>query len=146
MAGGNVDRIDHHRNIYRIVDYKTGEVARSIKSTEDLFMEDRNKDFDGWLQTLIYCEAFLNSVPDAIVKPSIYRIRELSDKNFSDSLRIKADKKNDILLEDYREIRSEFLDGLRRTIGIIFNPEEPFIMTEDQKKCSYCPFRVLCQR
>jgi hypothetical protein len=146
MAGGNVDRIDHHRNIYRIVDYKTGEVARSIKSTEDLFMEDRNKDFDGWLQTLIYCEAFLNSVPEAIVKPSIYRIRELSDKNFSDSLRIKADKNNDIRLEDYREIRSEFLDGLRRTIGIIFNPEEPFIMTEDQKKCSYCPFRVLCQR
>jgi len=146
MTGGNVDRIDHQGNNYRVVDYKTGEVARSIKSTEDLFMEDRKKDFDGWLQTLMYCEAFLNSVPDATVRPSIYKIRELSVQNFSDSLRIKPDKNNDILLEDYKDVRNEFLDGLKRTIGVIFNPEEPFIMTEDQKKCSYCPFRALCQR
>lgn len=146
MTGGNVDRIDRKHNSYKVIDYKTGEVARNIKSIEELFTDDRKRDFDGWLQTLIYCEAFLDRIPDVAVRPSIYRIRELSDRNFSDSLRIKVDKNNDIPLEDYREIRNEFMEGLNRTIGIIFNPDEPFIMTEDKRKCNYCPYRALCQR
>jgi CRISPR/Cas system-associated exonuclease Cas4 (RecB family) len=145
-TGGTVDRIDIKNDNYRIVDYKTGEVARSISSTDDLFREDRKPDSDGWLQTLLYCEAFFIKTGDIRLKPSIYRIRELSDQNLTDTLKIKTGKNQEFLLEDYTEIRNQFLDGLSRTIEVIFNDGEDFRMTDDLQKCNYCPYRALCQR
>lgn len=145
-TGGNVDRVDSKSGITRVVDYKTGSTARKINSVEDLFLDDRRRELDGWLQTLLYCEAFLAENPDLRVRPSIYKIKELPGEDFSDTLRIKAEQNQDLLLEDYQKVRDEFLTGLRNTIATIFNPDEPFIMTANTQKCGYCPFRGLCQR
>jgi ATP-dependent helicase/DNAse subunit B len=76
LTGGTIDRIDLVNGFTRIVDYKTGTVSETIGSTDDLFEEDRKKDFDGWLQTMLYCEAYLSSFPDIKVVPSVYSVRK----------------------------------------------------------------------
>jgi CRISPR/Cas system-associated exonuclease Cas4 (RecB family) len=145
-TGGNIDRIDRLAGKTRIVDYKTGETAQKINSVSDLFRDDRKKDLDGWLQTLMYCEAYLDVNPGITVRPSIYKVKELSAEKFSDTLKISEGKNNDLRLEDYQMIRNDFLDGLKGLISAIFSPEEPFRMTSNINKCGYCPYRALCQR
>lgn len=145
-TGGNIDRIDSSVGTTRIVDYKTGITTDKIASVDALFEDDRRKEPDGWLQTLIYCEAFLSENPGATVRPSIYNVKELSADNFSDVLKIKSGRNVETALADYRTIRNEFLDGLINTARIIFSPDEPFRMTENQSKCNYCPYRGLCRR
>ena len=146
MTGGIVDRIDKIAGRIRMVDYKTGTVTNRIDSIGDLFGNKRKKESDGWLQTLLYCEAYLAKYPASIVRPSIYKIRELSGGKFSDNLRIKNSRDNDFIVEDYRTVREEFIANIKETVNSIFSSKEPFIMTEDTKKCDYCPYRVLCMR
>ncbi len=128
------------------MDYKTGETAQKISSISDLFRDDRRKELDGWLQTLLYCEAYLTVNPEIVVRPSIYKVKELSAENFSDMLKISEERNSEFRLDDYGLVRNSFLEGIKETISIIFSPEEPFRMTTNLNKCGYCPYSGLCQR
>ncbi len=145
-TGGNIDRVDRLAGSTRIVDYKTGETAQRVNSINDLFKDDRRKDLDGWLQTMLYCEAYLDVNPGIAVRPSIYKVKELSAQKFSDTLKVGEGKNSDLSIEDFQMIRNEFLEGLKGLISVIFSPEEPFRMTININKCRYCPYRSLCQR
>jgi hypothetical protein len=146
-TGGTIDRVDVKDGVARIVDYKTGNVADSIKSIDSLFEDDRKKDPDGWLQTLLYCEAYLRGNEKIRVRPSIYKIRKLPGDGYTDILRIKADKYNEVIVDDYSKVRDEFMEGLTSLITTIFSTDEPFVMTGDSwGKCSYCPYNQLCMR
>ena len=145
--GGVIDRIDIIQGITRIVDYKTGTVSDSIGSISDLFSDDRKKDIDGWLQTLIYCEAYSVINPVNNLRPSIYKVKKSSNSIHTDRLRIRTDNRQEVQIGSYIEIRNEFMEGLRETVSLIFNPDEPFRMTNDRNgKCKYCPYRALCLR
>ncbi len=124
-AGGNIDRVDIRTGVTRIIDYKTGNVADSISSVEQLFMDDRDKDPDGWLQTLLYCESYLSVNQGIRLFPAIYKLRKNPGKDLSEKLLIKPD----FLVEDYHIIRDEFLEHLNCALGIIFSSDEPFLMT-----------------
>lgn len=146
-VGGIIDRVDFKDGLTRIVDYKTGRIADTIGSLDMLFVDDRDKDLDGWLQTLLYCEGYLYSNPDSIVRPSVYKLRKYSRERESDKLRIKDGKAPDSILEDYVHIRYEFMELLKITLTKMFSIEEPFRMTRDIRgKCAYCPYRILCMR
>ena len=147
VTGGQVDRIDITEDLTRIVDYKTGTVAETISSTDELFSDDRKKDPDGWLQTLFYCEAYLANKPYAKVQPSVYKIRKLAGDKFTDKLKIKSDRKTEIIIDDYKLVREEFVSGLKGIIATIFSSYEPFRMTKDIRgKCMYCTYKSLCMR
>jgi len=147
LTGGKVDRIDVVSGVTRIVDYKTGTVADMINSIGDLFTDDRKKDTDGWLQTLIYCEAYLANKPGSVVRPSIYKIKKMTGGLITDKLKLKTDNKNETMIEDYTMVREEFIYGLKEIITKIFSNDEPFSMTTDIRgKCSYCPYKALCMR
>ena len=145
-TGGNLDRVDRISGKTRIVDYKTGEISRKIGSISDLFTDDRDKEHDGWLQTLLYCEAYLSENAGATVKPTIYKVKEYYAEQFSDTLIIKKDRDTELPIENYQDIRTEFLDGLKVLMATVFSPEEPFRMTVKKLKCQYCPYKTLCQR
>ncbi len=131
----------------RIVDYKTGTVSDYIKSISDLFTDDRKKDADGWLQTLLYCEAYLAENAGTNVRPSIYKIKKLNNTVFNDHLRVRTEPKTEMLIEDYESVREEFLTGLKLLISTIFGRDEPFVKTTDIRgKCKWCPYRILCMR
>ena len=146
-VGGKIDRVDSSSGLVRIVDYKTGKVADSIKSIDDLFEDDRKKDYDGWLQTLIYCEAYLSSGTGVETVPVVYNIKNLGGDNKDGMLKIKPSSKNEVLLDKYSLIRQDFLAALGDLISIIFSENEPFSKTTDNwGKCSYCQYRLLCMR
>ncbi len=141
--GGRIDRVDILNGTTRIIDYKTGKTADSIGSLGALFEDDRDKDLDGWLQTLIYCEGYMAEKTDVKVIPSIYKLKKIPGEQLSEKLKIKGGK----VIEDYREVRKEFLEYLTNTVEDIFSIREPFVMTTDVwNKCRYCPFRQLCQK
>jgi hypothetical protein len=147
LTGGNIDRVDNINGVIRIVDYKTGTVSESINSVNDLFIDDRKKDADAWLQTLVYCEAYLATLQGSFVRPSVYKIKKLNDSLVTDRLKIKTGSRGVEPIENYLEIREEFLSGLTKVISIIFNEDEPFIKTTDIRgKCTYCPYKILCMR
>jgi CRISPR/Cas system-associated exonuclease Cas4 (RecB family) len=144
--GGIADRIDRVGDGIRIVDYKTGSVADTVCTIDDLFEEDRDKEPDGWLQTLLYCEAYINKFPGAKVSPSIYKIKKMNGCSVSDKLILKNGKTS-CTIEDYREIRSQFTQGLNGLVTSIFSKDEPFTMTKKPaNKCRYCAYSGLCLR
>jgi len=146
-TGGKIDRIDNLRGVTRIVDYKTGAVTEYINSVGDLFLDDRKKDSDGWLQTMLYCEAYMASKPGSIVRPAVYKIKKTFNTVTGDRLRLKTDKKNESLIEDYESVREDYLQGLKDLISVIFSNDEPFRKTIDIRgKCLYCPYKTLCMR
>ena len=105
------------------------------------------KRIDGWLQTLLYCEAYLANKPESIVRPSVYAIKKLAVSSLSDKLRIKGASSGDLIIEDYKLIREDFISGLTGIVNTIFSEDEPFIMTKDARtKCTYCPYKTLCMR
>lgn len=145
-AGGKIDRIDQVSSVTRIVDYKTGKVSGKISSLESLFREDRDKDVDAWLQTLLYCEAYLSSHPGIKVRPSVYRIRESAQEGPDDKLVIKEGRTTGMFMDDYSLIRDEFVGLLAETARKILYSKEPFKMTQKTDKCIYCPYSGLCMR
>jgi len=145
-AGGYIDRLDFSEGKYRIIDYKTGNVPMEIRSVESLFDETDDKRSEAWFQILMYCELFSAGNMDSAVRPSLYALRNLAVRGFSDHLIIAADKDSKKRIDDYTQIREEYSSGLHRTIESIFDPEEDFTMTEHLRKCDYCTFRQLCSR
>jgi hypothetical protein len=146
-TGGKIDRVDMKDGVTRIVDYKTGTVSDSINSISSLFRDDRKKDFDGWLQTLLYCEAYLSENKGISLYPVIYNIKRLPGDKFICKLKIKDDNKNETTVNSYPFVRIEFKQSLSDLVNKIFSHDEPFFMTSDiWGKCSFCPYRVLCMR
>jgi hypothetical protein len=147
ISGGNIDRIDKTGGVTRIVDYKTGSVADIVESIEELLLDDRKKDSDGWLQTLIYCEAYSAVNTSEVVRPSIYKIKKLASGKISDNMRIKTGERSDISIEDYNTVRDKFMEEFKITLSKIFDINEPFSMTSDKRgKCQYCAYKSLCSR
>ena len=145
-TGGIIDRIDITGDTHRIIDYKTGNIDMEIDSVESLFDESDDRRNEAWFQILMYCELFARENPGVKVRPSLYAVRNLNEKDFSDYLVLKKRKTEKIFVSDYSEIRSEFSSGLKSTLESLFNKDEPFIMTEHRRKCDICPYRQLCQR
>ncbi|MGQ9619899.1 MAG: PD-(D/E)XK nuclease family protein [Bacteroidales bacterium] len=142
--GGTIDRIDRVGGIYRILDYKTGDIPLKIKSVDSLFDEKNKNRSDEWLQILIYCEVFDGSSGFSAM-PVIYSMRQINDPGFSGMLTIK-ETDQDIPITDYSDIRKEFSMLLRDTLVKIFKRDEPFRMTENTNTCRYCYCKELCNR
>lgn len=145
-SGGYIDRLDIKDGIYRVVDYKTGNIPMEIRSVESLFDENDEKRNEAWFQILMYCEIFSLENLKSQVRPSMYALRSLAGQAFTDFLIVGADKDSQLRVDDYSLIREEYSDSLRKTIETIFDKTSRFTMTEHLRKCEYCPFRQLCRR
>ncbi|MDD2527612.1 MAG: PD-(D/E)XK nuclease family protein [Lentimicrobiaceae bacterium] len=138
---GKADRIDNRDNETLIIDYKTGMVSSGdlgIKAVEDLFNSEKpikEKAF----QLLFY----------------IYLAK--GDKDFSwntDHINaalfsfrsIAAGLQTLQLKEDHNSALDSFEQHLTTLIAEIYDPGVNFSQTSNEKKCLYCPFKVICQR
>lgn len=147
LTGGKIDRIDSTNGVVRIVDYKTGNVIETINSIGELFTDNRKKDADGWLQTLLYCEAYQTKNQANVIRPSVYKIKKMAARSVSDKLKLKSDSKIEVELDNYKTVREEFMFGLKGVVQTIFNNNEPFSMTSDSwGNCPFCAYKSLCMR
>lgn len=143
--GGAIDRVDRSGGLCRILDYKSGADSVEIRSIENLFDYD-SKDRNGAaFQTLLYCELFARDSNTTVLRPSLYPVRKIFSEDFSDVFRIKIGPgKGDLL--SYDGVREYFLAGLGKILSDLFDPDVDIEMTDDQQKCTYCPYKQLCNR
>jgi hypothetical protein len=80
------------------------------------------------------------------LRPAVYPVRSMFSQDFDDSLKIKDLNGQTVLVDDFEKVKEPYEYWLRQTIEIIFNQDEAFSMTDNLKKCDFCPFIKLCQR
>jgi hypothetical protein len=133
-VNGAFDRIDWlpQEQAHRILDYKTGKVEIVSKDALDkAFTDDKYKAiFQGYLYALL----FARKHGPSRMQVGFYAVRHLSEgiQFLSDGQWISQTDLN------------EFEQRLQHLIEEVFTA--PFTQTEDEAKCSYCPYNVICNR
>ncbi|MFC2132600.1 PD-(D/E)XK nuclease family protein [Bacteroidota bacterium] len=56
---------------------------------------------------------------------------------------LKAKKKQ---IENYQPYDEEFTESLQELLAELFNPLIPFIQTEEEQHCGYCPYVSICKK
>ncbi len=137
---GAIDRLDTNLpGIIRVVDYKTGSVEKKddCRNVDRVF--DRTLATRPYIAFQLYFYALLMSRqpdarPDQRYEPCIYALRDLFKA---------APAPHPIAPEDL----AHFTERVQALIEEIFNPEIPFAGDcADERTCSYCNFKRLCNR
>ena len=153
-VGGYIDRLDkiHDDSIntdrIRVIDYKTGgSVPRGINTVDDVFEHPMpsGKHTDYYLQAMLYsCIVRHDSSMDngnLAVSPALLFIQHTQEDNYDPTLTFGKDRITDILTYE-----KEFMNHIKDIIAEIFEPNISFLPTEDERICSTCPYRGLCNR
>ncbi|MBR5898313.1 MAG: PD-(D/E)XK nuclease family protein [Muribaculaceae bacterium] len=148
-----IDRIDRKDNVLRIVDYKTGSDEMSVVSVEALFDESNTKNTGAILQLMIYCMLFeyfegdkMLKDSDTEIQPMIYKLRTINTKGIEN---IKINSKDVLNYRDYlgdKDGEIGFKSLFHKLLTDLFDPNVPFKQTENEAKCTYCKFKVICGR
>lgn len=146
--GGVTDRMDLRGDIVHIIDYKTGNVDTEFPSVKALFDTDARERHKEIIQILIYswlCEDSLSGQHK--MSPCIYATRAIHRHNYVPYITLKDGRGGKaVLIKDYRVLRDEFTDNLKNMIRDLFNPEIPFVQTNDKMRCRYCIYKAICHR
>jgi len=136
---GTVDRLDEKDGIYRIIDYKTGRVnPLTVKTLEDLSgpgVVDRREVFQ-----LFFYRYLLKRKHKYNGK---FRLGVYPFKKMYDELKYVTVDKSDIIDEEMVDHFEEILTGIFRRL---FDITIPFVQTEDETNCQYCPYLNICSR
>ncbi|MDQ1353334.1 MAG: ATP-dependent helicase/nuclease subunit [Acidobacteriota bacterium] len=138
---GTIDRVDIKDNVHRVIDYKTGKInPLNLKALEELGGEgvvNRREAF----QLFFYRYLLKRTQGDSGHGP--YRLGIYPFKKMYDELKyIKVDK-SDMIDEGMVE---QFEGILKDIFRRLFNIEEPFVQTREEKNCRYCPYQNICGR
>ena len=146
IIGGKIDRIDLTGNELRIIDYKTGDTKDRFNLITDLFKSEYNRN-NAAFQTLVYAKLYLEDSTEitSLIVPGLYPIRELMKNSFDYHFK-SGPPRQKTNIADYRDLDLEFSQHLNDLVSEIFNPEVPFIQTDDKKLCEYCPYSTICHR
>ena len=124
-----IDRVDERDNMLRIVDYKTGRNPDSYRELDEIFNCSTDKKYDVILQMYIYA-MLLAPNRESILTP--YILREIVHGG---TLELASDAS---VIENFKRL-------LREKIFEIFNPDVPFVQTQIERRCAYCPFNQICR-
>ena len=153
---GRTDRIDQFDGLIRVIDYKTGHVASSDLKVPVRHHSESDLDYlkqvpEKTLQLLIYKYLYLkentNILPEQVTA-AIHGLKYAHDIEFGLS-QVSAKK-------DEKDVDANFLGNdtfigdmeamLEAVINEMLDPDIPFVQAEDDKKCGYCDFRLICKR
>lgn len=151
--GGYIDRLDEivnpdgtHR--IRVIDYKTGKSMTSTPvDVDDIFTDEKlsEKHKDYYLQTFLYASIVkhhpLLNPAQLPVSPALLFIQQTAGEDYDPTLLLEKEKVLDI-----GEYDAKFKENLQQLLSEIYNPSIPFAPTSELKRCTYCPYRQLCDR
>lgn len=134
----------------RIVDYKTGGDETEFSSLDDVFDPEKPHRPKAILQILYYSQAYMEECGyQGPLQPMIYKLVKV----FTDGLTpvtYKTDtgkaRKETAVLEDYNDIKDEYLQHLEKLVREILLSDKPFTQTTVNDHCKYCLFRSMCRR
>lgn len=141
---GIIDRVDQYQGRVRIIDYKSGADDREFGEMNDLIDSKKDKRPKGVFQLLYYSMLYKENHPknELPIQPGMFNSRDLFKKDFD--LLIKQKKVGAVM--DYLDYEQEFKVLMSILLEELFDPEIPFVQTEDEKKCEYCPYINICQK
>ncbi len=151
--GGFIDRLDeiidsNDTKRIRVIDYKTGKPMKDkLTSIEEIFDPQNvtSKHSDYFLQTFLYAAIIKNHQevnPDKLpVSPALLFIQNTAAQEYDPTLSI-----NDEKITDISSCQKEFEEQLQKLLAEIFDPEQPFVATDDLDRCKNCAFNQLCGR
>ena len=153
---GRTDRIDQFGGLIRVIDYKTGHVSSTDLKVPVRHQSESDLDYlkqipEKALQLLLYKYLYIKENPNIMpdqVTAAIHGLKYAHDIEFglSKATPKKDDKDaNPNFLED-----SSFVCDMEAMLEAVVNEMLdtgiPFVQAEDDKKCSYCEFRLICKR
>lgn len=152
-VGGYIDRLDEivnpdgtHR--IRVIDYKTGKSMTSTPvDVDDIFTDEKlsEKHKDYYLQTFLYASIVKHhpqlNPAQLPVSPALLFIQQTAGEDYDPTLLLEKEKVLDI-----GEYDAKFKENLQQLLSEIYNPSIPFAPTSELKRCTYCPYRQLCDR
>ncbi len=164
-TGGFIDRLDRiitpgGREVLRVVDYKTGgHQQKVLASVEEVFNSDNidDKHSDYYFQAMLYSLLVRKSVKPysydgnefpplnenmLSVSPALLFIQK--SESIKDPTLKFGDSKNPVPVNDILDYETPFLQLFQNTVAEIFSPTVPFAATNKEKRCSNCPYQMLC--
>ena len=142
--GGTIDRMDAKESTLRIVDYKTGGSPKIPANIEQLFTPSETRP-NYIFQTFLYA-AIMSRKQSLMVAPALLYIHRAASESYSPVIEMGEPRKPKIPVNNFAFFEDEFRERLQALLEEIFNEKEPFMQTEDTKKCSYCDFKAICKR
>lgn len=141
--GGTIDRMDSKGDTLRIVDYKTGGIPKVPKDMEELFIPANGRP-DYVFQTFLYAAILCRKQP-LKVAPALLYIHRASSEEYSPVIEMGAPRQPKIPVSNFALYEDDFRNRLHRLLTEIYNPDLPFLQTEDPKRCEYCDYKCLCR-
>lgn len=139
--GGNIDRLDKKEGTTRVIDYKTGKVKNSFAGIDKLFDEVPSKRNDAAFQTFMYALILERSGEFQNILPSLFFLRNIHKADFDFKIRMGKES-----IENFSSIIDQFEELLNIKLSEFFDPNLPYVQTEDTKYCVNCPYDAICRR
>jgi len=156
VFGGRADRIDKFDGLTRVIDYKTGHVDNSDLRVPVRHRSESDLDYlrqipDKALQLLLYKYMYLKGntklSPDQVIG-AIHGLKYANNIEFglcrANIKKDDADADANFLGDD--TFINDMESMLEAVVTEMLDPEIPFVQAEDNKKCSYCEFKLICKR
>jgi hypothetical protein len=153
---GRTDRIDQCNGLIRVIDYKTGHVDSSDLKVPVRHHSENDLDYlkqipEKALQLLLYKYLYLKKNPTLSpdqVTAAIHGLKYAHNIEFG--LSKASPKKDDAdannnFLEDITFI-TDMEAMLEAVVAEMLDTSIPFTQAEDDKKCRYCDFKLICKR
>ena len=153
---GRTDRIDQYEGLVRVIDYKTGHVENSdlkvpVRHNGENDLEYLKLIPEKALQLLLYKYLYLKGNPTLSpeqVVGAIHGLKYAHDIEFGLS---KASPKKDDADADTTFLEGEhFISDMETMLEAVvcemLDTNIPFVQAEDDKKCRYCEFKLICKR
>lgn len=149
-----IDRLDiirdeNGKDIYRIVDYKTGSADVSADDMESIF--NGSKEAKNLFQLMFYANLMnMDLGLDNDIRLSIYEVSSI--KKYGEiipTFKVEEEgkkRKNTISILGHKTINQEFMNRTMEIIQEIFNPEVSFTVADNEESCKYCKLGSLCGR
>ncbi|MBQ6729893.1 MAG: PD-(D/E)XK nuclease family protein [Bacteroidales bacterium] len=153
---GRTDRIDQFGGLIRVIDYKTGHVANPDLKVPVRHQSESDLDYlkqipEKALQLLLYKYLYINENPSIMPKQvttAIHGLKYAHDIEFG--LWKATPKKDDMdadthFLEDTSFV-CDMEAMLEAVVSEMLDTGTLFVQAEDDKKCGYCEFKLICKR
>ena len=153
---GRTDRIDQFDNLIRVIDYKTGHVEGADLKVPVRHHDESDLDYlkqipDKALQLLLYKYLYLKKNPTISPEQVVGAIHGLKYAHDIEFGLFKASPKKDDADADTAFLEGDnFIPDMEAMLCAVVNEmldtEIPFAQAEDDKKCRYCDFKLICKR